>query len=157
RIETGVGLPIRPILTRVLMTGARVPRYMLGLGRRTMTVKRLVHALTLALLLAPGAARADAPFSLEEAVRLALTNNERARQAPLRVEVAEGGLDKARTAFLPTLSAAGTGSLHPLDKNSRVLSGNGTITLTQPVLNLSSIPLYAQARHTLESERWGAA
>ncbi|MFT3776285.1 MAG: TolC family protein [Minicystis sp.] len=89
-------------------------------------------------------------------MRQALATNERALKAPLRVEVAEGQLDRARTAFLPTISASGTGTLHPLDKNSRVVGANGTVQLNQPLLNLSAFPLYAQARHQLESERLGA-
>jgi outer membrane protein TolC len=122
-----------------------------------MKVPRLFGTLVLGLLLAPAAARAEAPLGMEDAVRLALANNERALKAPLRVEVAEGQLDKARTAFLPTLSAVGTGQLHTLDKNGRLLSGNGVLQLNQPLLNLSAIPLYAQARRSLEAERWGAA
>lgn len=121
-----------------------------------MKVPRLFGALWLGLLLSP-AARAEAPLGMDEAVRLALANNERALKAPLRVEVAEGQLDKARAAFLPSLSAVGTGTLHTLDKNGRLLSGNGVLQLNQPLLNLSAIPLYAQARRTLEAERWGAA
>jgi outer membrane protein TolC len=119
-------------------------------------VRRLLRVLVLGLLVTPGVARADAPLSLEEAVKAALATNERALKAPLRVEVAEGQLDKARTAFLPTLAAGATGTLHPIDKNNRVVSGNSTITLNQPVLNLSAFPLYAQAKHSLESERFGA-
>lgn len=122
-----------------------------------MRAARLLGAVALALSLFAGAARADAPLTLEEAVRLSLANNERAKKAPLRIEVAEGQLDRARSAFLPSLQAQGTSNLHPLDRNSRVLAGGGTVSLSQPLLNLSALPLYAQARHTLESERWGAA
>lgn len=123
----------------------------------TPTLRRLCRALAFTALLAPRGARAEGPITMEEAVRAALAVNERALKAPLRVEAAEGQLDRARAAFLPTLSASGSGSLHPLDKNSRVLSGGGTVQLNQPVLNLSAFPLYAQARHSLEAERWGAA
>src|SRR5262249_26529918 len=35
--------------------------------------------------------------------------------------------------------------------------GVSTITLNQPIFNLPAFPLYSQARHQLESERWGAA
>jgi outer membrane protein TolC len=123
-----------------------------------MTLRRLLPALLLIqLILPPIEARADGPIGLEEAVRLALANNERALKAPLRVEAAEGQLDKARTAFLPSLSASANGTVHPYDKNNRLLSAGGTLQLNQPLLNLSAIPLYAQARHSLESERWGAA
>jgi outer membrane protein TolC len=122
-----------------------------------MIIRRLTVALAVALFLMPGAARAEAPLGMEDAVRLALANNERALKAPLRVEAAEGQLDKARTAFLPTLTAQGQGTLHTLDKNNRVVSGQGTLQLQQPLVNLSSFPLYSSAKHSLESERWGAA
>jgi outer membrane protein TolC len=120
--------------------------------------RRFAGALFSALLLSTSTARADGPLTLEEALRLAASNNERALKAPLRVDAAEGALDRARTAFLPTLGAVGTGSVaRPKDMpGARSLAGNGTLNLSQPLLNLSSFPLYAQARRQLESERWGA-
>lgn len=124
----------------------------------TTTLRRLLPALLFALLVFPPVeARADGPLGLEDAVRLALAHNERALKAPLRVEAAEGQLQKARSAFLPTLSASANGSVHPFDKNGRLFSSSGALQLNQPLLNLSALPLYAQARHQLESERWGAA
>jgi outer membrane protein TolC len=136
------------------------------MGRRFLPLLALVPTLVAAAARAdtpppsaapPAPPAATAALALEEALRLALANNERALKAPLRVEVAAGALDKARTAFLPTLSATGTGALHPRDKNDRLWSGGGSLQLNQPILNMSAFPLYAQARHTLESERWGAA
>jgi outer membrane protein TolC len=122
-----------------------------------MQVRRLVCALSLGLALAPAEARAEAPLSLEDAVTLALSTNERAQKAPLRVEAAQGQLERARAAFLPTLTATGTGALRSIeDRNGRVLSGGGALTLNQPLLNLPAFPSYSQARHQLESERWGA-
>ncbi|MEO5727008.1 MAG: TolC family protein [Byssovorax sp.] len=122
-----------------------------------MQVRRLVCALSLGLALAPAAARAEAPLSLEDAVTLALATNERAHKAPLRVEATQGQLERARAAFLPSLVATGTGALRSIeDRNGRVLSGGGALTLNQPLLNLPAFPSYAQARHQLESERWGA-
>ena len=117
----------------------------------------MLFPLSLAGLLMPAAAGAEGPLALEDAVRLALAHNERALKAPLRVKAAEGQLTRARAAFLPTLSAGGNGTLSSNeDRSGQRLSGNGTLTLTQPLLNLSAIPLYAQSRHQLESERWGA-
>ena len=56
-------------------------------------------------------ARADeAALTLEAAIDLALAKNERALKAPERVEAAVGGVDRARTAFLPTLTASGNGA-----------------------------------------------
>ena len=122
-----------------------------------MQVRTLVCALSLGLALAPRAARAEAPLGLDEAVNLALANNERALKAPLRVEAAQGQLERARSAFLPTLVANGTGQLRSIeDRNGRAVSGSGNLTLNQPLLNLPAFPLYAQAKHQLESERWGA-
>ena len=116
----------------------------------------LVAAATLGACLWAAEARADAPITLEESVKLALVNNERALKAPLRVVAAEGQLDRARAAFLPSISASGAGALHPLDRNNRVVGATGTLQLNQTLLNLSAFPTYAQARHQLESERWGA-
>lgn len=122
-----------------------------------MAVRRLVCALSLGLLMWPRAARADDPLGLDDAVNLALANNERALKAPLRVEAAEGQLERARAAFLPTLVAGGTGTMKSVpDRSGRILAGSGNLTLNQPLLNLPAFPLYAQARHQLESERWGA-
>jgi outer membrane protein TolC len=122
-----------------------------------MQVRRLARAAAVALALWPTTASADPPLSLEDAVTLALSSNERAQKAPLRVEAAQGQLERARAAFLPSLVGTGTGALRSVaDRNGRILSGSGALTLNQPLLNLPAFPLYAQARHQLESERWGA-
>jgi outer membrane protein TolC len=134
-----------------------------------MTVRWLIRALFFAVfsLLLPARARADGPLSIEEAVRMALAYNERSLKAPYRVEAAAGDLDHARGAFLPTLSAVGTGTAQrPKDApasamgtppaSTRIWSANAVFSLNQTLLNLSSFPLYSQAKHNLESERWGA-
>ena len=129
--------------------------------------KNAVIALAVVAILAwPGDARAqavtapqqpDKQLNLDDAIRLALTNNERAQKAPLRVETAEGQLDRARTAFYPSLTANGAGQWKPdVDKSGRNITTNGTVTLTQPLLTPSAFPLYAQSKHQRESERWGA-
>ena len=122
-----------------------------------MQVRRLARAAAIGLALWPTTASADPQLSLEDAVTLALSTNERAQKAPLRVEVAQGQLERARAAFLPSVVATGTGALRSTeDRNGRILSGSGLLALNQPLLNLPAFPLYAQARHQLESERWGA-
>jgi outer membrane protein TolC len=94
---------------------------------------------------------------MEDAIRLALTNNERAQKTPLRLETAEGQLDKARTAFFPTLTAGAAGTWSAVaDKSGRSVTESGTVTLSQPIITPSAFPLYAQSKHQLESERWGA-
>jgi outer membrane protein TolC len=125
--------------------------------RSWLAVEQLACALFLCLSFWPRGARADAPLTIDAAVKLALANNERAQKAPLRVAAALGQLDRARAAFLPTVvaNAAGTLSGAP-DRNGRIVAGVGTISLNQPLLNIPAIPLYAQARRQVESERWGA-
>jgi outer membrane protein TolC len=115
-------------------------------------------ALAFALCVAAAAARAsEPPLTLQAAIDLALANNERALKAPPRVEVAVGGLDRARSAFLPTLTAAGNGGWSSTaDRNGRNFAGDGSLTLNQPLVSPAAFPLYSQARHTLEAERWGA-
>lgn len=94
---------------------------------------------------------------METAIRLALENNERAKKVPLRVEVAEGQLERARSAFLPTLTAGGTTQIKlQEDQTNRRTSTNGTITLSQPILNPSAFPQYAQQKHSREAEKWGS-
>jgi outer membrane protein TolC len=124
-------------------------------------MRRRLHLSALAFVAAivscASAASAD-PLRLEDAVQLALANNERAQKAPLRVEAAAGQLERARDAFLPSLTANGGATLRPTDeRNTRAITSNGTLTLSQPLVNPSAFPLYAQARHSFESEKWGAA
>ena len=90
-------------------------------------------------------------MSIEQAVQLALTRNERAAIAELNVVVADAGVEKARTAFLPVLTANGTVTWQPRDKP--IDRENLAVTLTQPLFNPSAFPLYAQAKHTLSAQR----
>jgi outer membrane protein TolC len=115
---------------------------------------RALLVLPLAILW-PAAANADG-LRLEDAVRLALQNNERAQKAPLRVETAEGQLQRARDAFFPTLTGSGSSTYKP-DPPSRSpnLTTSGTLTLNQPLLNPSAFPQYSQQKHSVEAERWG--
>ena len=102
-------------------------------------------------------AGAEEPLTLDQALALAMAHNERAQKAPLRVAVAEGSLDKARTAFYPTIAGQATGAWNSVaDKAGRDLSANGQLTINQPLVNPSSFLLYGQARHALASERFGA-
>lgn len=96
-------------------------------------------------------------LTLQQAVRVALENNERAKKARLRVESAAGSLDKARTAFYPSLTAGASASYNPTeDRNGRNWTNAGTLSLSQPLLAPSAFPQYRQAEHQLESERWGS-
>jgi outer membrane protein TolC len=118
-----------------------------------------------AVLLAPGARAADAgsqpapaavgSLRLEEAVRLALTRNERAKISDLNVVVAEAAVEKARAAFLPLLTAQGNDVQHAYaatDKNPNNI-GQATVTLSQSILNAPAFPLYSQAKRLADAQR----
>src|SRR5690349_15673290 len=105
------------------------------------------RALALAfVLLLPARAYAE-PLQLDDAVRTALANNERALKAPLRKEAAEGSLARARSNFFPSLVLGGQYAL-----TSKGNTVTGALTLTQPILNPSAFPSYSQAKHTLAAE-----
>ena len=95
---------------------------------------------------APPAWSDDSALTLETAVHLALTKNERATIADLNVVIAEAGVAKARVAFLPALSANGTDQLRPRDKPIDV--AQGAIQLSQPLIVPTAFPLYSEAKHS---------
>lgn len=103
--------------------------------------------------------RADAEeLGLAEAIRLAQANNERTRLAELKVEGAEGDVTTAQSNFLPDLTLRAATTVTPYeDRNGRFLTGGGTLTLRQPLLDPSGIPTYARAKHNLEAEKLSAS
>jgi len=107
-------------------------------------------------LVQPAAAEppATAPvhaLRLEDAIQLAMTRNERSEIAELNVVIAEAGVARARTAFLPVLSASGNDTLHPRD--TPLDTASGALTLNQPLIDPTAWPLYAQAQHELAGQR----
>ncbi len=105
-------------------------------------------------------ARAD-DMRIEDAVSLALTKNERAKISDLNVVVAEAAVLKARTAFFPTVAVNGSYTQRPDDvvaqptppapqKNS--YTALSSVTVTQPLLNASAFPLYAQSKRLLDGQ-----
>ena len=118
---------------------------------------RSVCCVLIALAMVARVVRAEQQLTLEGAIQMALANNERSLKAPFRVEAAVGTLDRARAAFLPTMVAAGTDTVNAkADRYGRHSATVGTLSVNQPIVNLSAYPLYAQARHQLNSETWGA-
>jgi outer membrane protein TolC len=117
-------------------------------------MRRILLAVLLGL--APRVAAAEG-LKLEDAVRLALQNNERAKKAPLRVDVADASLERARDAFFPTLTLSGSSTFRPPanDVKGPNPTNNGTLTLSQPLLNPSAFPQYSQQSHNRASEAWG--
>lgn len=89
-------------------------------------------------------------LTIEQAIQLALSRNERSRIADLNVTIAEAGVQKARSAFLPTLSANGNDTLH---WRGQANTANGAVTLSQPLIEPTAWPLYSQAKHELSATR----
>jgi outer membrane protein TolC len=89
-------------------------------------------------------------LTIEQAIQLALTRHERSRIADLNVTIAEAGVAKARSAFLPTLSANGNDTLH---WRGQANTANGAITVNQPLIEPTAWPLYSQAKHELSATR----
>jgi len=113
----------------------------------------LARSVGILVALIPATARAD--LKIEDAIALALSKNERAKISDLNVVVADAAVDKARTAFFPTLTSTGTyqqkpDDLVPAPKNSYSL--NESVTLSQPIVNASAFPLYAQSKRLLDGQ-----
>lgn len=108
----------------------------------------------LTLIVSPILLAQDAPLTIERAVELALTRNERAAIADTTVEAAEARVRRARTAFFPRVDVSG---------NLRTDVGNGserdvstTANLLQPIFDARAFPLYRQQRFEREAVRYFA-
>ena len=129
--------------------------------RATGAKRTFLMASALVSLLGSGPVRAasDHPLTLNEAVQLALSRNEQARIADEQILVADAAVEKARVAFLPTVTGLGNDVARPYDvvKNGttvtpyNAVTGSGTIS--QPVVNLPAWPLYRQAQRLLDAQR----
>jgi outer membrane protein TolC len=103
----------------------------------------------------PGAQPAGAAgVTIADAVQFALTRNERARISDLNIVVADAAVEKARTGFLPVLAFNGNDT-----QTAAVAAGqprnvaSGNLVITQPIINASAYPLYAQAKALAEAQR----
>jgi outer membrane protein TolC len=118
-----------------------------------------VIAVTLFSLAVPRSSRAD-ELTLAQVVRLALERNERARIADLSLTIADASVRRARAGFLPTLTLGGSETLRPytVEQNGRTVVRNnaasGALTLSQPLLSVTTFPLYASAKHNAEATRY---
>ncbi len=114
---------------------------------------RRVVPVLVALSLWSSAAAAE-PYRLDQAVHQSLATNERALKAPLRVDVAEGQAERARDGFLPTFVGGTSTTITPT--GTKHFAAPTSFVVNQPILNPSLFPLLDQAKHNLESEKWGA-
>jgi outer membrane protein TolC len=111
-------------------------------------VKRPLALLTLALSPFLSAQQA---LTIERAVDLALTRNERAAIADTTVEAAEARVRRARTAFLPRFDINGTVGSDIGNGSERDVST--TAQLTQTLFDARVFPLYRQQRFERDAVR----
>ncbi len=118
-----------------------------------MRIPRVGLGLVVALATTPTWAQEQ--LTVEDAVSLALSRNERAKISNLNVTSAEAGVARARTAFFPTVIAGGTYTQSPDDvvaAGKNAYSTVATVTISQPILNASAFPLYAQSKRLLDGQ-----
>ncbi|HYC58766.1 MAG TPA: TolC family protein [Thermoanaerobaculia bacterium] len=108
----------------------------------------------LTLIVSPIVLAQDAPLTIERAVELALTRNERAAIADTTIEAAEARVRRARTAFFPRLDVSGNLGTDIGNGSERDLST--TANLTQPIFDARAFPLYRQQRFEREATRYFA-
>jgi outer membrane protein TolC len=120
-------------------------------------VTRIVMLGLGALLASRGAAAQEAVspqgLTLDQAVQLTLSRNERAKISDLQVVVADAAVEKAFTAFLPLLTTTGSATQHATAIKPPSNSGQAAITLSQPILNAPAFPLYAQSKRLADAQR----
>jgi len=108
----------------------------------------------LLLFLSVSALAQDAPLTLERAVELAVTRNERAAVAETTVDAAEARLRRARSIVLPQLNVIG------LYRNDSAADTRITLSaaalLTQPLFDARAFPLLRFARGLRDASRLSA-
>jgi len=111
----------------------------------------------------PGAARG---LTLEDAIRIALANNERAAAADERAAAARAGVTKARSFFFPDLELRGDYTRRAYE-TTRVVEGEevtlqsrdaqeARATFTQPIFEARAFPAYRQASLAHDAARYSA-
>jgi outer membrane protein TolC len=109
----------------------------------------------------------DAGLTLETAVQLALTRNERSLAAAAEVRAAEARVTRARSYFMPTLNTTGTYTRRPYevsrkvgDTNIVIQSYNALAAVAQVNMTLfdaKSIPALLQANSERDAQRFASA
>jgi outer membrane protein TolC len=93
-------------------------------------------------------------LTIERAVGLAVTRNERSAIADTTVEAAEARVRRARTAFLPRVDISGNLGTDIGNGSERDLSTSAV--LTQPLFDARVFPLYRQQRFERDAVRLSA-
>lgn len=105
----------------------------------------------LAFLISSAALAQDAPLTIERAVELAVTRNERAAIADTTVEQAEARVRRARSFLLPRVNVNGTLNRELGNGGETIL--NTSALLTQTLFNARAFPLFRQARLERDAAR----
>lgn len=92
-------------------------------------------------------------LTLDQAIQLTLTRNERAKISDLNVAVADAAVEKAFATFMPALVASASGTQHASVVRPPSNSGQAALTVSVPLLNASAFPLFAQARRLADAQR----
>jgi outer membrane protein TolC len=88
------------------------------------------------------------PLSLDDCIRLAMTNNYAVRQADLRRDISRIGKNVAFTAFLPNVAASAGYKTYANDPQIMERQyGSGSLDVSLPIFMPSTWFLYAAARH----------
>jgi outer membrane protein TolC len=92
-------------------------------------------------------------MSLQDAVQLTLSRNERAKISDLNVVVADAAVEKAFAGFMPLVTMNGADTQHAYTTPSPNNIGTANLTVNQPLLNASLFPLYSQAKELANAQR----
>lgn len=111
-----------------------------------------LRLLTVVVLTAVVSSAQAEPLTLEQAIQLALTRNERSAVTDLEVVIAEADVTGARANFLPVVDLSAAANYRPLADENRS-SAQTTLSVSQPIFNPSAFPLRDQAKHQLEAQR----
>lgn len=122
----------------------------------------------LLLALLPNVARSeDTPLTLEEAIRLAVSRNERALASGERLAAAEARVAKARSVFFPDVEASGVWTHRPYERTTTVGGDeitvskydafSSTLTARQVLFDARAFPVLKQARSERDAARLEAA
>ena len=113
------------------------------------------------------AAANEAGLTLEQAVELALSRNERAGLADATARAADARVAKARSFFFPDLTFSGTYTRRAYESTRQDANGIvavqkhnaflGSATLALAIFDARSIPLYRQAAHERDATHFSAA
>ena len=126
-----------------------------------------VPLLLLPTLLATAVRAEGPPLTLDEAIRLAVTRNERALASGERLEAAEARVAKARAFFFPDVSATGAYTRRPFETVRNVGGQDAVIskrdafssvlTAKQVLFDARALPAWRQARTDRDAARLEAA